>query len=217
MASVESEPMKTLVVALVLLIPRAAAAEVVVWVDAQGVEHYTNVPEEIPKAYRGATRVVVRAMPRREEVELPAPSRRERDRPERQRLAQIVFDRPARSDDYVRGFVEGFSHGHGDTRTGDIHIQGPLAISDAGTRYPVSLPYYFDSYPLVTTAFDRGRSRHQTLRMLLQDQFQLDRGWPWPYAYPARVVPPRAGIDLTPFHPRGLPRRFPRETRVIMR
>ena len=54
-----------------------------------------------------------------------------------------------------------------------------------------------------------------TIRMLLQDQFQLDRGSP--YLYSARYLSPRLGVDLNPFHPRGLPRGFPRETRVLLR
>jgi hypothetical protein len=147
----------------------------------------------------------------------PQPSRRESDRPERRRLAQVVYDRPEVSEEYVRGFTEGVTYARGDTTVGNVNIQGPLAVAraDASAPYVAVDPYYVDHYPFVTTAFDRGRSRHQTLRMLLQDQFQLDRSWT--YLYPVRLLPPRLGVDLSPLHPRGLPRRFPREARVIRR
>lgn len=202
---------------LLLLLPTIGAAEIVAWVDSQGVRHYTNVPEEIPETYRDSVRTVVREMPRTEEPPPAEPSRRELDRPARRRLAQVVYDRPELSEDYVRGFREGLAQARVSARGGDVNIHGPLAVSraEARTPYVVADPYYTDPYPFVTTAFDRGRSRHLTLRMLLQDQFQLDRASP--YVYPARFLSPRLGVDLNPFHNRGLPRRFPRETRVILR
>lgn len=206
-----------LFVLLSMLLPAIGSAEIVAWVDGQGVRHYTNVPEDIPKAYRDSVQTVVKEMaPRAEVASAEArPSRRERERPARQRLAQVVYDRPELSEEYLRGFVEGVAHGRGGGGDTEINIRGPLAVARAeasAPSYVVRAPYY-DDYPLVTTAFDRGRSRHQTLRMLLQDQFQLDRGSP--YVYPARFLAPRRGVDLNPFQTRGLPRRFPRETRVI--
>jgi hypothetical protein len=63
-------------------------------------------------------------------------------------------------------------------------------------------PYFYPEYPLVTTSFDRGRSRHLTLRMLLQDQFQLDRDGPYVYQ---RSLPPPRGPNLRVVLPRGLP------------
>jgi hypothetical protein len=58
-----------------------------------------------------------------------------------------------------------------------------------------------------------------TLRMLLQDQFALDRAAP--FVFEERLIPPFGhaplGVDLNPFLPRGLPHCFPRETRVIRR
>ncbi len=210
--------MKVLLAGLLLVMPAMTSAEIVAWVDDQGVRHYTNVPEDVPKVYRDSVRTVVKEMPRSSvEPSVTEPPRRELDRPERQRLAQVVYDRAERADDYVRGFLEGMAYVRRDARGGDINIQGPLAVAraDASAPYIVSDPYYLDPFPFVTTAFDRGRSRHQTLRMLLQDQFQLDRSLPW--VYPARFPVPRLGVDLKPFHPRGLPRRFPREARVIVR
>jgi hypothetical protein len=205
---------------LFFVLPATASGEIVAWVDDQGVSHYTNVLEEIPKPYRDSVRTVVREYPGEPEevaVAPEQPTRRELERPERRRLAQVVYDRPEISDEYVRGFAEGMAYAQGGNTGANIHIQGPLAVAraDATAPYLAADPYYLDPYPFVTTAFDRGRSRHQTLRMLLQDQFQLDRSSP--YIYPAQFLPPRLGVDLNPFHPRGLPRRFPRETRVIRR
>ena len=63
-------------------------------------------------------------------------------------------------------------------------------------------PYWAYGQPLVTTGFDRGRSRHLTLRLLLQDQFAIDREGP--YGYVERFPPP-LGPRLAPFMRRGLP------------
>lgn len=211
--------MKAWLAGVLLLVPATTSAEIVAWVDAHGVHHYTNVPEDIPSDYRDSARTVVRESRRGEDPGPVAeePARRELERPERRRLAQVVYDRPQISEDYVRGFAEGLAYAQGGSRGGDINIRGPLAVARADASAPVFTGdrYYVDDYPFVTTAFDRGRSRHLTLRMLLQDQFQLDRSSP--YIYPARLLPPHLGVDLNPFHPRGLPRRFPREIRVIRR
>jgi hypothetical protein len=93
-----------------------------------------------------------------------------------------------------------------------VNIHGPLAVASANVDagYPDFVPYY----PLVTTSFDRGRSRHLTLRMLLQDQFQLDRDGPFFYE---RLNPVGLGPGLHPFLPRGLPNRVPRGARVLFR
>jgi hypothetical protein len=199
---------------LLALMPSVLAAEIVSWTDDDGVRHYTNVPEEIPALYRDTVETVVKDIPRAAES-APEPGHEERPR-ERPRMAQVVYQRPPVSEDYVRGFLEGVSYGRGGGDGGDVDIEGPLAIADAQVvSPPPAYPYYVDPYPLVTSAFDRGRSRHLTLRMLLQDQFQLDRGSP--YFYPQRFFPPHLGVDLNPHHPRGLPRRFPRQTRVILR
>jgi len=202
---------------LLLMLPATTSAEIVAWVDAHGVQHYTNVPEDIPRAYRDSARTVVRDIPKPEEPAPAEPTRRERDRPARQRLAQVVYDRPEPCEEYVRGFAEGVAYAHGGRNSATVNIRGPLAVAraDVSPPYVENNPYYLDPYPFVTTAFDRGRSRHQTLRMLLQDQFQLDRASP--YVYPARFLSPRLGVELNPFIPRGLPRGFPRDTRVILR
>jgi hypothetical protein len=102
---------------------------------------------------------------------------------------------------------------------GSVRINGPLAVANATSP----LPYYGyltpSYYPLVTTSFDRGRSRYLTLRMLLEDQFALDQGGP--YVYQQRYLPPFGnpplGVALNPFLPRGLPRGFPNNLRVITR
>ncbi len=66
----------------------------------------------------------------------------------------------------------------------NVNISGPLAVSEVVVLPPdVYSPYGRDyrtgGYgPRVATSFDRGRSRHQTVRMLLQDQFQYDRNGP---------------------------------------
>jgi hypothetical protein len=81
----------------------------------------------------------------------------------------------------------------------------------SGGGYGYGYPYA--EYPLVTTSFDRGRSRHLTLRMLLQDQFQLDRDGPFFH----ERMPIGVGPGLNPFLPRGLPNRIPPGARVLFR
>jgi hypothetical protein len=66
----------------------------------------------------------------------------------------------------------------------------------------------------VTTGFDRGRSRHQTIRMLLQDQFAIDRDGPYAYQ---RWDQPGLGPALAPFLSRGLPYGVSQYGRVIYR
>lgn len=74
-------------------------------------------------------------------------------------------------------------------------------------------------YPLVTTSFDQGRSRHLTLRMLLQEQFAVDRAGP--YMFVERLIPPFGyvpmGPQLSPILARGLPNSVPLTARVITR
>lgn len=82
----------------------------------------------------------------------------------------------------------------------ETNSQGPYGYGPYDSSYG---PYYSPYYgPAVSTSFDRGRSRHRTVRMSLQEQFQYDRDGP--YVYLPRRVP------LGPvFHtslPRGLAR-----------
>jgi hypothetical protein len=104
---------------------------------------------------------------------------------------------------------------------GGVQINGPLAVASnrasegSGVGYPYGFyppwPWY---YPFVTTGFDGGRSRHQTLRMLLQDQFAIDRDGPFAYQ---RWDQPGIGPALAPFLPRGLPFPVDQYGRVIYR
>ena len=118
----------------------------------------------------------------------------------------------------VRAAAIELGAGGGGGGTGSVQINGPLAVasvrnSDAG-GYPGFYPPWPWYYPFVTTGFDRGRSRHQTLRMLLQDQFQLDRDGPFAYQ---RWDQPGLGPALAPFLSRGLPNGFSQYGRVIYR
>jgi hypothetical protein len=204
------------VVSVLLFLSTTAQAEIVAWVDDDGVHHYTNNREDVPKAYRDSVRTVVKDMPVEDEAPPANPVSEDRRR-DLERLAQVVSDRAVASEEYVRGYLDGVARAQDAGRGGDVRFEGPLAVAHANASPYIQsyYPYYDDPYPFVTTAFDRGRSRHLTLRMLLQDQFQLDRGAP--YIYSARYLSPRLGVDLNPFHPRGLPRRFPRDTRVLLR
>jgi hypothetical protein len=117
-------------------------------------------------------------------------------------MAQVVTMSPPRSDPYVQGVRDGLALAGlevaPEPAAAPLAINGPLAVATANNaQFPFGYPL---EYPLVTTSFDRGRSRHLTLRMLLQDQFQLDRDGPYVY-YPG---PPGLGPNLHPVLPRGL-------------
>jgi hypothetical protein len=221
--------MKRLVmVAILLYWSGAAGADIIEWQDADGVRHYTNLKGEVPKDQEASTRVVVDELARQPAVTKVAagePSGTPQSAPqsvEPRREAQVVYDRSQVSEAYLRGLQRGLETAGivaGGGGGGGVQINGPLAIANATTPAPYYDPYYPGYYPLVTSSFDRGRSRHLTLRLLLQDQFAIDRAAP--LVFEERMAPPFGypplGVDLNPFLPRGLPHGFPQETRVIVR
>ena len=212
--------------AILLCWSGAAAADIIEWQDADGVRHYTNLKTEIPKEQEGATRVVVDEVARRSAAGDTQPEAQSAPPPaEPRREAEVVYDRSQVSEAYLRGLQRGLDTAGviaGGGGGGGVQINGPLAVAKGGNSapyYDYYYPGYPGYYPLVTTSFDRGRSRHQTLRMLLQDQFAIDRAAP--FVFEERLVPPFGfpplSVDLNPFLPRGLPHGFPQETRVITR
>jgi len=203
---------------VVLSIAGMAQADILEWRDEDGVRHFTNLKAEVPDGSRDSARVVVDEAARRPEgpaATAPAPE----PAPEPRRQAEVVYDWSRVTDAYLQGLRHGVEAGRAtvSAQGGDVTIAGPLATAAAAPPcygYPAR-----DYYPLVTTSFDRGRSRHLTLRLLLQDQFALDRAAPFVFA--ERLVPPfgyrPVSVDLNPFLPRGLPHGFPRKARVVTR
>jgi hypothetical protein len=197
-------------------------ADIYQWVDADGVRHYTNLLAEVPVAQRATMRVVVDEQARRLPAESPvAVAAEPAPVAEAAREGSGTAERVRVCEAYVDGLVRGFEAGQAlaAAPADAVEINGPLAMAQATSApapgWVVDWPYE----PLVTTAFDRGRSRHLTLRMLLQEQFAIDRGAP--YVYPERFLPPYQhapiGVGLNPFLPRGLPHGAPRHTRVVVR
>jgi hypothetical protein len=127
----------------------------------------------------------------------------------------MVYDRAESANDYSAGLREGLALAeHRSQQPVSVTFNGPLAVANSESHsndatYPLD-----DYYPFVTTSFDRGRSRHRTLRMLLQDQFQLDRDGPYVYE---RINPIGLGPRLQPLLARGLPNRIPPGHRVLFR
>jgi hypothetical protein len=204
------------VVAALMLLAGGAHADVYEWRDPSGARHFTNDKQGVPAEYQAAARVIVAdwARPAAAPAAVAAAPA-----PAPPAAAQVTTDGAPWHEGYAAGLRAATELGGGGGG-GGVQINGPLAIASARTAdadggYPYALypqwPWY---YPFVTTSFDRGRSRHQTLRMLLQDQFQLDRDGP--YAYDRWDAPGR-GPALAPFLPRGLPYGVGQYGRVIYR
>lgn len=186
------------VIAMLALGSSSAWAQIYEWRDAGGSRHFTNDMEDIPETQRDDARVVVRAAPIREgdlavesggaEEDEESPRerrrrlRRERYEQEPVRSAQVVYDNSFRFARPAPPVVPDVY----------VNIDGPLSVSNVIVPQapPVPIvyerPHYdplYDYYygPQVSTAFDRGRYRHRTVRMRLQDQFQYDRNGPSMY------------------------------------
>ncbi len=211
---------------LLIFLSSAASADIVEWQDANGVRHFTNLKGEVPKEHQDDTHVVVDELARRPAAAegATAPSTATHDEPpavappaaEPRREAQVIYDRPD-----VSAYIEGLERGIEAARTinsgGNVQVNGPLAVASATAPPPYVYPPPY--YPFVTTSFDRGRSRFLTLRMLLEDQFQLDRDGPF-FVEPRRIP---LSVNLHTPLPRGLPNADPKtprkqiQTRVITR
>ncbi len=210
-----------LLVVAPVLYAGVAAADIYEWTDAAGARHFTNHREAVPEAQRDATRVLIVDIPRAEPaapaaVAVAAPSAP----PEAANLEAAYRAGMAAAQELEAS--GGGGGGGGAANGGTVEIYGPLAvaISEARDTMPYDSPGFGwyaggpDYYPFVTTGFDRGRSRHQTLRMLLQDQFAIDRDGPFAYD---RWNQPGVGPQLAPFLPRGLPLPMQQYGRVIYR
>ena len=206
-------------VALLVLISGTAGADIVEWEDAEGVRHYTNVAGQVPQEIKGATRIVVDEAQRARREETPsAPAHFPSAEPVEQRQAEVVYDWSHVSHAYAEGYARGLSASPATPAVtgGSVQINGPLAVAEAphAPCYPYGYPLH---YPFVTTSFDRGRSRHLTLRLLLQDQFAIDREGPYVFAQRPPFRHPRHSLNLSPFLPRGLPHGLAQGARVIVR
>ncbi|HUI27279.1 MAG TPA: DUF4124 domain-containing protein [Candidatus Kryptonia bacterium] len=181
---------------------RSTQADIFEWQDADGVRHFTNSKADVPSAESPQVVVAERNAPSIADAPVaPAVA----SEPPRQ--AQVVYDTNQAAEAYLQGLQQGLAlaqRGVGN----DVTINGPLAVAGARGGEVPWYPYY---QPLVTTGFDHGRSRHRTLRMLLQEQFQIDRDGP----FVVERLPPGLGPNLSPFLPRGLPQDFPAGQRVL--
>lgn len=196
--------MRHIVVMAIVLgcVTATAHADIYEWRDANGNRHFTNSLVNVPAAQQPDARVVVTATidPQPSSAAVSAPATAPRTE------AQVVYDYSQQPDPYTQGLEQGIALARSmrSSDDGDVYINGPLAVANADPYVAVTspYPYYYPDYPLVTTSFDRGRSRHRTLRMLLQDQFQLDRDGPYVYQ---RALPPPRGPNLHVVLSRGLP------------
>lgn len=206
--------------AAVALLAGTARADIYEWRDTSGARHFTNNKQAVPAEYQTSARILVAEWERTVTAEpAVAPSVPPIAQPALPATTVVRSDAVPWDEAYAAGMRAALEFGGGGGGGGGVQINGPLAVASARTSerddYPGAFyppwPWY---YPFVTTSFDRGRSRHQTLRMLLQDQFQIDRDGP--YAYERRDRP-GLGPALAPFLPRGLPYGVGQYGRVIYR
>jgi hypothetical protein len=195
------------ILTVILVASSPAAADIYMWRDGQGVKHYTNERELVP-ADESASLVLHEPARSVEETASRADSA-ERERI-RAREAEISFDEQAVASAYAEGYQRALVSAQQQVQAPPVNVQiiGPMVAASAvgGTGGGDGYGYYpswldYNSPALLTTSFDRGRSRHLTLRMLMQDQFAIDRAGP--YLIVDRF-PPR-GPNLTTVMPRGLP------------
>ncbi len=199
-----------LAVPLFLMLAVSASAEIYEWRDADGNRHFTNSMSQVPSEQQGGVRVVVAERPELATEKAPsqeappcAPPAAQQPQPAQ---AQAIYDYSGYRQAYAAGIEDAVAMLGNERpagRSGAVQINGPLAVNNTsagGIGYGGfgAFPWY---YPFVTTGFDRGRSRFLTMRLLLQDQFQLDRDGPF-----ASERFPQVGIGpgLDPFLPRGL-------------
>lgn len=205
--------------AAVTLLAGAARADIYEWRDGSGARHFTNDKQGVPAEYQGAARILVAEWERTVTAEPAVPPSAPPIAPPAAAASVVISDTVPWDEAYAAGMRAALELGGGGGGGGGVQINGPLAVASARTSeredYPGAFyppwPWY---YPFVTTSFDRGRSRHQTLRMLLQDQFQIDRDGPYAYE---RWDRPGLGPALAPFLPRGLPYGVRQYGRVIYR
>lgn len=193
--------MRFLVLVVLLAVPAVARGDVFMWRDGDGVTHFTNSRKLIPEG--AVARVLFEEEPAAVRAE-PAPPPAEVASEAAPAGPVVVYDQSALEAAFAEGWRHGMAALHEESREPriDIRIGGPVMAGGAQGLTVVAPDAYGWGYPsLVTTSFDRGRSRHLTLRLLMQDQFALDRGGP--YRYIDRI-PPR-GPNLAAFLPRGLP------------
>lgn len=216
--SLQVRSWQALILVAALLASPAARADIYEWRDASGARHFTNSTDGVPAEYRAVAQVLIADWSRPSPVQAPSAPPRDASveaRPARE-VEVVVGPEPWQVRSAGERTIQVGSGGGGGA---GVQIQGPLAVASVHASDPIGYaggfyppwPWY---YPFVTTSFDRGRSRHQTLRMLLQDQFQLDRDGPYAYQ---RWDQPGAGPALAPFLPRGLPYGVGRYGRVIYR
>ncbi len=164
----------------VAIVASPVRGQIYAWRDADGVTHFTNLEEEIPASERANAREVVGAAWSRAGLQgeaEPAPPVRE-ERGAATVVVPALATRPAPVPPVRVREVAG----------GNVQIQGPLAVAVADAPvFAAAVPAVFPGF--VTTAFDRGRSRHRTLRLLAEEALFPELVWPVALAVPSSPCP----------------------------
>lgn len=195
---------------LLWLAAAPVGAQIWGWQDAEGVRRFTNQRESIPEEYRDQAKVLVRKVDEPADVSPPAAPKEQGGAAAKPapRMAQVVYDEPPPSTDYLQGVADGMQRSQ---RRLDLDLER-LTTPAVVVLPPINLPPSYYPQPIyspwITTPFDGGRTRHRTLRMALQDQLNEERyPWaPWEIGYINGIPLPnwvRYPEPSTPKHPRG--------------
>jgi hypothetical protein len=168
-----------------MLIATGAAADIFEWQDAEGVQHYTNLKDEVPHEQAVQTIVDERAR----QLQRPSSPAGEEEAVESEPAPKPA---PAKADDsseVARAYQEGLESGlaHAGNAGGDVYVSAPVTVTvlapapDGGNIFPGYygwLPGYYpflSGYvPLGPTAYKRhGVDRHNG-RMTRKLRFGTD-------------------------------------------
>ncbi len=183
-------------VLLSVLLPAATLrADILEWRDGSGVRHYTNLRAEIPLPYRDQAQKVIDETVRHPAVadETLQAAVQEETTPPRVTPAGVA----TLADAYVAGLERGLRLRDDREYTGraaePVLVNVPVSVPAAPTVTYVLPPYYGQRYiPWVTSSFDHGRSRHRTLRMVMENERLPDRDLVW--------EPWQGGWPMVPVH-----------------
>ena len=114
---------------LVVAVPTVARADILMWRDASGVRHYTNLKKLVPAQADASIVLEDIVVPAAVEA-APAAAPSAPDPQPPPRMAEVVYDQNALADAYAEGWRRGMATVQQNQATGGVSVQinGPLSI-----------------------------------------------------------------------------------------